>query len=257
MSQGAVTASIDIAQITLYLFWFFFAGLVIYLRKEDKREGYPLEEDDASPLTLKEGWPGIPAPKTFVLSHGGTRTVPAEWVPGNRTPANAIVTAPWRGAPLEPTGNPLLAGVGPGAWAERSDVPDMTLDGRTKIVPIRTDASYSIDAHDPDPRGRDVLGADGVVGGKITDLWVDRSEHMFRYLEVEVAGKRRVLLPINFTKVLGDGTVTVRAILGSQFADVPGLKHPEQITLLEEDKVSAYYGAGTLYAEPGRAEPFL
>ena len=47
------------------------------------------------------------------------------------------------------------------------------------------------------------------------------------------------------------------SILADQFADVPGIKSPDQITLLEEDKVCAYYGGGTLYATPGRAEPRL
>ena len=28
--------------LALYAFWIFFAGLIFYLRKEDKREGYPL-----------------------------------------------------------------------------------------------------------------------------------------------------------------------------------------------------------------------
>jgi photosynthetic reaction center H subunit len=38
---------------------------------------------------------------------------------------------------------------------------------------------------------------------------------------------------------------------------VPTTKHPEQITLLEEEKVMAYYGGGTLYATPDRQEPIL
>ena len=29
------------------------------------------------------------------------------------------------------------------------------------------------------------------------------------------------------------------------------------VTMLEEERIQAYYGAGTLYAEPGRAEPLL
>lgn len=49
---------IDFAQITVYLFWFFFAGLIIYLRREDKREGYPLESDRKG--VVVEGWPGVP-----------------------------------------------------------------------------------------------------------------------------------------------------------------------------------------------------
>jgi photosynthetic reaction center H subunit len=33
------------------------------------------------------------------------------------------------------------------------------------------------------------------------------------------------------------------------------IKNPEQITLLEEEKIMAYFGAGTLYATPQRQEP--
>jgi photosynthetic reaction center H subunit len=51
--------------------------------------------------------------------------------------------------------------------------------------------------------------------------------------------------------------VRVRSILAAQFADVPQLANPDQITRREEDRVSAYYGGGTLYAEPSRLEPKL
>ena len=37
------------AQVVLYAFWIFFAGLILYLRREDKREGYPLESDRGRP----------------------------------------------------------------------------------------------------------------------------------------------------------------------------------------------------------------
>ena len=32
-------AYMDVAQVTLYVFWIFFACLIFYLRREDKREG--------------------------------------------------------------------------------------------------------------------------------------------------------------------------------------------------------------------------
>ena len=58
---------IDGAQIALYAFWLFFAGLIIYLRREDKREGYPLE----SPQGPREGWPRVPEKKTHIhRTHG-------------------------------------------------------------------------------------------------------------------------------------------------------------------------------------------
>ena len=249
MNQGAITSTIDIAQVTLYLFWIFFAGLIFYLRREDKREGYPLEDADALARGVREGFPSRPDPKTFVLPHGGTRVRPEASTPRPR--------APWQRETLEPNGNPLLAGVGPGSWADRPDEPDLTLEGQPKIVPLRADPTYSLNARDPDPRGKNVIGADGEVGGKVTDIWVDRSERLFRYLEVEVKGGRRVLLPINFSKVTDRGTVQVRSILGGQFADVPGLRAPDQVTMLEEEKIVAYFGAGTLYATPSRMEPLL
>ena len=36
---------IDFASISIILFFIFFTLLIIYLRREDRREGYPLEED--------------------------------------------------------------------------------------------------------------------------------------------------------------------------------------------------------------------
>ena len=67
---------------------------------------------------------------------------------------------------------------------------------------------------------------------------------------------KAVLLPFNFAYV-SKGAVRVKAILASQFAQVPSLRHPEQVTLLEEEKIMAYFGAGMLYATPGRQEPLL
>ena len=43
MIRGAI-GNLDVAQIVLYAFCVFFAGLIFYLRREDRREGYPLED---------------------------------------------------------------------------------------------------------------------------------------------------------------------------------------------------------------------
>jgi Photosynthetic reaction centre, H-chain N-terminal region len=53
MQVGEITGYIDVAQVTLYAFWVFFAGLIIYLRTEDKREGYPLESDRSGRVTVE------------------------------------------------------------------------------------------------------------------------------------------------------------------------------------------------------------
>ncbi len=108
-----------------------------------------------------------------------------------------------------------------------------------------------------DPRGMPVWGADDEVAGTVQDLWLDRSEMLFRYIEVRLNdGNRTVLLPVPFARITHDG-VKVHAILGHQFTDVPGHKEADQVTMLEEEKIAAYYGAGTLYATPERQEPLF
>lgn len=251
MQTGAITGYIDVAQLVLYAFWIFFAGLIVYLHRENKREGYPLESDRSRAITV-QGWPAVPEAKTFKLANGDTVQAPNARR-DNQPPLHEGV---WRGAPLEPTGDPLLAGVGPGSWADRADVADLTYEGIPKIVPLRVAPGFGVAHQDVDPRGLPVLGDDLVEGGRVVDLWVDRSEMLFRYLEVEVAGGGRVLLPMNFARVQ-QRRILVACILGHQFAKVPATRAAEQVTLLEEEKIMAYYGAGTLYATPERQEPLL
>jgi photosynthetic reaction center H subunit len=38
---------------------------------------------------------------------------------------------------------------------------------------------------------------------------------------------------------------------------VPAIRDASQVTLLEEEKVMAYFGAGLLYAEPSRVDPLF
>jgi len=255
MTTGAITHSIDLAQVVLYGFWIFFAGLIYYLHREDKREGYPLVPDGRGGRAVIEGFPGVPSPKTYLKRDGSTRQSP----PGGGADTQKLQaerTHEYPGSPLQPLGNPMLAGVGPGAYAQRPDIPDPSLDGTPRIVPMRAAPGFEVSHQDTDPRGLPAVGADGAVGGKVVDLWVDRSEMLFRYLELELPAGTRVLLPMNFADVR-QREVRVSAVMGSQFADVPATRHPEQITMLEEERVTAYYGAGTLYAEPSRAEPLL
>jgi photosynthetic reaction center H subunit len=259
MHTGAITDHIDVAQVVLYAFWLFFAGLIFYLRREDRREGYPLRsEPSGKPET--PGFVAIPDPKVFRLFHGGIETAPR---PDRDTrKLNAVPVDWYGGSPIKPVGDPMLAGVGPGAWVERADTPDLTVEGLTRIAPLRIANDFAIAKEDPDPRGMSVIGADGLVGGTVRDVWVDRSETIIRYLEVEVTGPggaaKRVLLPMTFAQIDGRrNRVKVVSILSTQFANVPALSNPERITLREEDKVTAYYGGGILYAEPSRQEPLI
>ena len=254
---GAFTGYFDVAQVVLYVFWLFFAGLVYYLHREDKREGYPLESERHSGRYRIEGFPAMPSPKTFLLADGHTVTAPFAGPAERPIMARAMNSA--TGAPLVPTGNPMIDGVGPASYAQRWDKPDAMLDGKPLLYPMRLVPDFSVAKEDPDPRGMLVFGADARIAGRISDIWVDRAEPQIRYLEVELSGGgRKVMLPIHYAKFdIRNKAVKVRSILSTQFADVPALANPDVITMLEEDKITAYYAGGTLYATPARSEPFI
>ena len=187
MPTGAITGYIDVAQVVLYAFWIFFGGLIFYLRREDKREGYPLESD-RSGRVMVQGFPAMPGPKTFLMSDGSTRTVPS--TKADRRDAPVVPLLPWPGAPMEPTGNPMKDGVGPASYANRDDVPEHAIDGAPSIMPLRALSDFAIGPIDADPRGMTVIGADGRSAGTVKDVWIDRAETIIRYLEVDVARYR-------------------------------------------------------------------
>jgi photosynthetic reaction center H subunit len=253
------TSYIDLAQVVLYLFIAFFLGLVYYLHRENKREGYPLENERSGAVTV-QGFPSVPAPKTYLLADGTTVQAPRAQ-PKDMRPVNGTPAANFLGAPLVPIGDPMTAGVGPGAYAERQDVPDKTIHGTPKLVPLRAAPDFYVDHEDPNPIGMTVIGADGAVGGVVRDVWVDQAEYLIRYFEVETGEKgkmRNVLLPATLARVVGaKNQVRVKSILGGQFALVPTQKKPDIVTRLEEEKIFGFFGAGTLYATPQRAEPLL
>ncbi len=272
MYNAEFFGTFDVTALILTVFTLFFFGLIIYLRREDRREGYPIESDETGRLEPAQGLLFAAQPKTFRLAHGqGVIHKPD----GLRDPVEikASRRSNVEGTPLEPTGDPMLAGVGSGAYAERARVPDLTEHGALKIVPLRDAEGFFLDSRDPDPRGMTVLGADRKPAGVVSDVWIDRGEIMIRYLEVELASVtpsaglsvvgsqapgRKVLLPMTMAVISrSSGTVKVDAILASQFADVPALEQPDRATRYDEERVTAYYGAGYLYATPQRTEPLL
>ena len=257
----------DTAQLALYGFWVFFAALIWYLHREDKREGYPLDthrvDRHGHPETV-EGFPGVPCAKVFRLADGSEIRVP-DASRADRRPVAARQVGwddrygPDVGAPLDPTGNPMTDAVGPAAYAERANQPERMLDGSAMIVPLRLAAGWSVDARDPDPRGMTVCGLDGAAAGTVKEIWVDRAEPQIRYLEVELAGGgRHVMLPSGFVRYdAAHRKVKVASITAAQFGAVPAIGSHEQITKLEEDRICAYYASGHLYATPARIESLI
>ena len=253
---GEFVTGIDMVDVSLWLFTLFFFGLIFYLRREDRREGYPLERDTDGKLE-DEGVFWYAPKKTFTLPHDrGTVSVPH----GKRDTRNHAMarTAVWPGAPYQPTGDPMRDGVGPASYAERKDVADLTDDGRTRIAPLRVDGHIHVAKNSPNPVGMTVYGGDGAPAGKVVDVWVDRSEAIVRYLEVNIGAEgavNSVLLPMPFAKVnKRRARVDVDAIFAKHFAGVPRTRSPDSVTRLEEDMIAGYYGGGKLYASPARTE---
>ncbi|HKK92047.1 MAG TPA: hypothetical protein VJ925_01395 [Longimicrobiales bacterium] len=81
---------IDLPTILIYLFWIGFALLIIYLRREDKRVGYPLDSDREGAAV--QGYPAIPSPRAPRAKHPaleGTNVAPHQ----QPLPADAMQSA--------------------------------------------------------------------------------------------------------------------------------------------------------------------
>ncbi len=259
MLIGGFTRELDVAQVVLYVFWGFWVCLVFYLRREDHREGYPLVTEPHG--GVGRAGIGFPIPPAKILRdyHGGASYSPPGDVP--RGPEGAVPAATFPGAPLVPTGNPLIDGVGPASYCYRKDVPDLTIDGQEKFKPLRVALEYRVDPHMPRPQGMRVISADGLDVGGVIDVWIDEIGHEIVFLEVELAGvttQPRILIPQMYVRYRGRAReVVVRALAAEHFLNVPRTRNPDMITRLEEDKIVGYFGGGTLYGRPGRSEPFL
>lgn len=244
----------DLASLTLWLFWIFFALLIYYLQTENMREGYPLETDDGVAAPNQGPFP-LPKAKTFNLRDGrGPKTIP-----DNLPEAREVAlerTGPGLGFPLEPTGDPMVDGVGPASWAPRRDEPELDAHGHAKIELMSALPDFRISAG-RDPRGLPVVGGDGIKTGEVVDIWVDVPEQMIRYLQVRLDdGSGDRVLPFTMARIWF-GEIRVHSLYAAQFTGVPQTKTPGRITLLEEDKISAFYAGGTLYADPARQDPQL
>jgi len=132
----------DLASLAIWMFWIFFALLVYYLQTENMREGYPLEREDGNESASVGLFP-LPADKTFHLPHGrGELTVPSGQR-GDRDNLAMEATSESAGTSYVPTGDPMLDGVGPAAWAPRRDVTELDAHGHAKIRPMSDLADFA------------------------------------------------------------------------------------------------------------------
>jgi len=240
----------DLASLSIWLFWGFFALLIYYLQTENMREGYPLETEDGAEAANQGLFP-VPKPKTFDLPHGrGEVTVPSQAnEDAHRRKDLAMArTAVSEGFPHAPTGNPMVDGVGPASWAPRRDVPELDGHGHPKIKPMSGNDSFFVSAG-RDPRGLPVVCRDDQVVGTVTDMWIDEPEQMVRFVEFEIApehGSGKRLAPITMVKVT-DRWVDVTSLNSHQIDGIPTTKSGAEITLLEEEKITAWFAGGLMY----------
>ncbi|RVT81977.1 photosynthetic reaction center subunit H [Rhodobacteraceae bacterium CCMM004] len=243
--------NVDLASVSIWLFWIFFAGLIYYLQTENMREGYPLETEDGDTAPNQGPFP-VPAPKTFKRPHGlSDVTVPSrENEEAHRRDTLAMArTAASEGFPHKPTGDPMADGVGPAAWAPRRDAPELDGHGNPKIKPMSGNDSFFVSAG-RDPRGLPVVAKDDQVVGTVTDLWIDEAEAMVRYVEFEVEGEYgggTRLAPMTMVKVC-PRWLDVTSLSSGRIAGIPQTAAPDQVTLLEEEKIQAWFAGGILYS---------
>jgi photosynthetic reaction center H subunit len=241
----------DLASLSIWLFWIFFALLIYYLQTENMREGYPLETDDGT-LAPNQGPFPVPSPKTFTLPHGrGEVTVPSAENEASHRRENLALERSSKsyGSPFVPTGDAMDDGVGPASWVPRADVPELDGKGFPKLRPMSHCHGFVVSSG-RDPRGMEVATKDKRKAGIVKELWVDEPEQMIRYLEIELTdslGGGTRLVPMPLVRVSA-GNVKVSALPLDRFAGIPKHKSDDQVTKLEEEKISAYVGSGHLYA---------
>ena len=243
----------DVALVLTWVFIGFVVLLFFHLCQENKREGYPLIDQ----VTGGEinGFPPPPAPKRYNLMDGSHTVLPHG---EGRTDLALKPLFPFPGAPFVPTGDPLVDGVGPASYASKKDEPLLTWEGEHQLKPLRLLKDWHVAKEDPDPRGMTVLDADGVPVGNVVDLWLDHGTKILRYLEIELTlpdGPPRAMLAIYYADIYRHSrTIRVPPLFARNFAVFPQLRKPDEITALEEDRVSAYAAGGYLYGKAGRPE---
>jgi photosynthetic reaction center H subunit len=143
----------------------------------------------------------------------------------------------------------------------RSNTPELTHEGEYRTVPMRIATDHWVASDDPDPRGFKVITLDGLTAGVVSDLWVDRASTQLRFVEVAVPGQLRgVVIPIELVRVVAyviGGVAQVKSVTAAQLAAAPVPASPDCITSREEDRISAYFASGHLYATTDRLGPVL
>lgn len=127
----------------------------------------------------------------------------------------------------------------------RNDDPDRRVpDENPRVAPLHDVDDFQVADGYPDPRGWDVMAADGKKIGKVHDLIVDTGQLRTRYLDVSLdkdavgtPDDRDVLIPIGAAQ-LDDSAdhVVLGAVTTAQIAALPEFRH-DRITREYENSV--------------------
>ncbi|MEL6583308.1 MAG: photosynthetic reaction center subunit H [Pseudomonadota bacterium] len=253
LEYAQIVGRIDLALVSLYLFWAFFAGLIIYIQRENMREGYPLV-DEAGNEAKNQGLFSVPDPKTFTMPGDRADVITPRPDEVERT-VNLVPVANSAGTAFDPAGDPFADGVGAAAWCEREDVPEIDAHGHAKIQPMRNHEAFTVAMGSKDPRGLNVVTADNKVVGTVKDMWIDVPEQLIRYYEIDLGEAGTRLVPKDLSKIIGAG-LKIKSLPSDLIANVPVTASDSQVTKLEEEKISAYYCGGYFFSME-RSEPAL
>jgi sporulation protein YlmC with PRC-barrel domain len=109
----------------------------------------------------------------------------------------------------------------------------MSNDDLDRVVPLDELDDFRVSRDDPDPRGWEVVAADGRKIGEVDELLVDTGAMKVRYLDVDldhglVAGEhdRHVLVPIGYARLDRDhDRVIVDEITSHDLRAIPAYDH--------------------------------
>ncbi len=256
MLLGNITSSIDLPQAAFWVFFLFFVGLVLVLRRNDKLEGYPLKSSPFNSTPLL-GFPLPPEPRAYELNEGGITIAPHLYPQAD---VRAVPLYPFDGTPLSPVGNPLTAGLGPGAYVIRQHGPMLLENGELMLQPFNALRDWSLGANQTDTRSMTVFDWRWREIGTVHDFWVDRAIEIVRLFEVKLHaefGGGHVLVPIFHVDIKERAReIRVTALNAHQFKHIPMPAAPDRITAREDERLNAYFAAGRFYRDSPLIDPW-
>jgi hypothetical protein len=108
----------------------------------------------------------------------------------------------------------------------------MSNDDLDRVVPLDELDDFRIARDDPDPRGWEVVAADGRKIGEVDELLIDTGAMKVRYLDVDMDDEvsaqpdRHVLVPIGYARLDRDhDRVIVDQLSSADLASIPAYDH--------------------------------